>query len=104
MLVLMIIMDTSRSAQDIWLGYWTEHQEQSKNIIYFIIYSLFGVVGCAFTYCKLKVQSNSNIKASRSIHKEMVESLIRAPIPTFHETVPKRNGRKFNKGTNSDFS
>ena len=89
MLVLMIIMDTSRSAQDIWLGYWTEHQEQSKNIIYFIIYSLFGVVGCAFTYCKLKVQSNSNIKASRSIHKEMVESLIRAPIPTFHETVPK---------------
>ena len=89
MLVLMIIMDASRSAQDIWLGYWTEHQDQSKNIFYFIIFSLFGVVGCAFTYCKLKVQSNSNIKASRSIHKEMVESLIRAPIPTFHETVPK---------------
>ena len=89
MLVLMIIMDASRSAQDIWLGYWTEHQDQSKNIFYFIIFSLFGMVGCAFTYCKLKVQSNSNIKASRSIHKEMVESLIRAPIPTFHETVPK---------------
>jgi ATP-binding cassette subfamily C (CFTR/MRP) protein 1 len=89
MLVLMIIMDLSRSAQDLWLGYWTEHQEQSKNTIYFLIFTLFGVVGCAFTYCKLKVQSKSNIKASRSIHKEMVESLIRAPIPTFHETVPK---------------
>ena len=89
MLILMIIMDLSRSAQDIWLGWWTEHQEQSKNLIYFLIFSLFGVVGCAFTYCKLKVQSNSNIMASRSIHKEMVESLIRAPIPTFHETVPK---------------
>ena len=89
MLVLMIIMDLSRSAQDLWLGYWTEHQEQSKNTLYFLIFTLFGVVGCAFTYCKLKVQSKSNIKASRSIHKEMVESLIRAPIPTFHETVPK---------------
>ena len=89
MLVLMIIMDLSRSAQDLWLGYWTEHQEQSKNTLYFLIFTLFGIVGCAFTYCKLKVQSKSNIKASRSIHKEMVESLIRAPIPTFHETVPK---------------
>ena len=89
MLVLMIIMDLSRSAQDLWLGYWTEHQEQSKNMFYFLIFSLFGVAGCAFTYCKLKVQSNCNIRASRTIHKEMVESLIRAPIPTFHETVPK---------------
>ena len=89
MIVLMIIMDLSRSAQDIWLGYWTEHQEQSKNMIHFLIYTSFGVVGCAFTYCKLRVQSKSNIKASRSIHKEMVHSLIRAPIPTFHETVPK---------------
>ena len=89
MLILMIIMDLSRSAQDLWLGYWTEHQDQSKNIFYFLVFSLFGVVGCAFTYCKLRVQSNSNIKASRSIHKEMVESLIKAPIPTFHETVPK---------------
>ena len=70
-------------------GYWTEHQEQSKNMFYFLIFSLFGVAGCAFTYCKLKVQSNCNIRASRTIHKEMVESLIRAPIPTFHETVPK---------------
>ena len=89
MLILMIIMDLSRSAQDIWLGYWTEHQDQSKNLFYFLIFTLFGVVGCAFTFCKLRVQSNSNIKASRSIHKEMVESLVRAPIPTFHETVPK---------------
>ena len=89
MLVLMIIMEFSHSAQDLWLGYWTEHQEASKNMFYFLIFTLFGIVGCAFTYCKLRVQSNSNIKASRSIHKEMVESLIRAPIPTFHETVPK---------------
>ena len=89
MLILMIIMDLSRSAQDLWLGYWTENQEQSKNTFYFLIFSLFGVVGCAFTFCKLKVQSNCNIRASRTIHKEMVESLIKAPIPTFHETVPK---------------
>ena len=89
LLFLMIIMEFSHSAQDLWLGYWTEHQSQSKNMLYFFIFTLFGIVGCAFTYCKLKVQSNSNIQASRSIHKEMVESLIKAPIPTFHETVPK---------------
>ena len=89
MIILMIIMDLSRSAQDLWLGYWIEHQEPSKNMFYFIIFSLFGVAGCAFTFCKLKVQSNCNIRASRTIHKEMVESLIRAPISTFHETIPK---------------
>ena len=89
MLILMIIMDLSRSAQDLWLGYWTKNQEPSKNKFYFLIFTLFGVAGCSFTYCKVKVQSNCNIRASRKIHKEMVESLIRAPIPTFHETVPK---------------
>ena len=89
MLVLMIIMDLSRSAQDLWLGYWTENQEKSKNNFYFLIFTLFGVVGCAFTYCKVRVQSNCNVRASRIVHKEMVESLIRAPIPTFHETIPK---------------
>jgi len=89
MLVLMIIMDLSRSAQDLWLGYWTENQEKSKNKFYFLIFTLFGVAGCAFTYCKVRVQSKCNIRASRKVHKEMVESLIRAPIPTFHETVPK---------------
>jgi len=87
--VLMVIMDLSRSAQDLWLGYWTQHQEKSKNIFYYIIFCLFGVLGCAFTYCKVKVQSNCNIRASRKVHKEMIESLIRAPIPTFHEIVPK---------------
>ena len=89
LLILMIIMEFSHSAQNIWLGYWTEHQSQSKNMFYFFIFTLFGIVGCAFTYCKLKVQSKSNIQASRIIHKEMVESLIRAPVSTFHETVPK---------------
>ena len=88
-LILMIIMDLSRSAQDLWLGYWTENQEKSKNKIYFLIFTLFGVIGCAFTYCKVKIQSNCNIRASRTVHKEMIESLIRAPIPTFHEIVPK---------------
>ena len=88
MVVLMIIMDLSRSAQDLWLGYWTEHQEPSKNMFFFLIYSLFGIAGCAFIFCKLKIQSNSNIRASRTLHKEMVESIIRAPISTFHETVP----------------
>ena len=89
MIILMIIMDLSRSAQDLWLGYWTEHQDPSKNMFYFLIFSCFGIAGCAFTFCKLKVQSNCNIRASRTIHKEMVESLIRAPISTFHETIPK---------------
>ena len=88
-LVLMIIMDLSRSAQDLWLGYWTKNQKQSKNKLYFFIFTLFGIAGCSFTYCKVRVQSNCNIRASRTIHKEMVESLIRAPIPTFHEIVPK---------------
>jgi ABC-type multidrug transport system fused ATPase/permease subunit len=82
-------MELSRSAQDLWLGYWTENQEKSKNKFYFLIFTLFGVAGCAFTFCKVRVQSNCNIRASRKVHKEMVESLIRAPIPTFHETVPK---------------
>ena len=89
MIILIIIMHFSRSAQDLWLGYWTEHQEKSKNMFYFSIFSSFGIFGCLLTLCKLKYQTRININVSRGVHKEMIQSLIRAPIPTFHEIIPQ---------------
>ena len=101
-IILMIIIDLSHLAQDLWLGYSIKYQEKSKNFIYFIVFILFGVVGCVFTFFKLKVQMNCNIHTSRTIHNDMVESLIRAPIPTFHDIIPKvKILNKFNGDINS---
>ena len=97
-LLLMAIMTLSISGQDLWLSYWTQHQDKSKNLLYYFIFSLLGIMGGLFTYCKERIQSRSNVSASRNIHKEMIESLIRAPIPTFHETVPK--GQILNRFSN----
>ena len=85
----MITQEGSKTSSDLWLSYWTQHQKPEKNFLYFIIYSLLGITGCSFTFCKGRLQGSCNVKVSRKVHGEMVQSLIRAPISTFHETVPK---------------
>ena len=61
--------------RDLWLAYWTKNQSKSKNKLYFFIYCALGLSGGAFTYCKERLQSLSNIKLSRKIHQQMIESL-----------------------------
>ena len=87
--IVTIVMSASQSGMDLWLSYWTKNQTKSKNKLYFFIYCIFGFIGCAFTYCKERLQSHSNIRLSRKMHQQMIESLIRAPVPTFHDTIPK---------------
>ena len=86
---LLLIMNGFKGASDIWLGWWSDNQDKKKNNFYFFIYSVLGLTGCIFNYCKVTTSSNASIKASRKIHSEMILNLIRAPIPTFHETTPK---------------
>ena len=97
-LIVTIIMSASFYGRDLWLAYWTKKQSKDVNKLYFFIYCCFGFAGSAFTYCKQRLQSISNVNLSRRIHQQMIEALIRAPVPTFHETVPK--GQVLNKFSN----
>ena len=94
-LILLSVMQGFKGASDIWLGYWSDHQSPEKNTKYFIIYSTLGLTGCVFNYLKVRLSAYSSIRTSSILHKKMIHSLIRAPISTFHETIPK--GQIFNR-------
>lgn len=93
--VILIIMNGFKGASDIWLGYWSDHQSKESNNKYFLIYAGLGLSGCLFNYFKVTLLSKTSIRTSRILHKQMIESLIKAPISTFHETIPK--GQIFNR-------
>ena len=94
-ILFLLLMACFRASSDIFLGYWSTHQSKTKNNNYFFTYSLLCLGSCLFNYCILKVSTNASLVESRRIHTLMIDSLIGAPVPTFHETVPK--GQIFNR-------
>ena len=94
-LILLLLMNGFNGSSDIFLGYWNDNQSKAKNFFYFCIYSSLGLTSCVINYIRVRLIAKSSIKASRTMHSLMIQSLIRAPIPTFHETVPK--GQIFNR-------
>ena len=91
----LLLSNAFKGASDMWLGYWSEHQNKKKNNFYFFIYSILGLSSCIINYFSIRQSSNCSIKASKIIHEKMVDNLIKAPICTFHETTPK--GQIFNR-------
>ena len=65
------------------------HQSKDKNNTYFAIYTTLSVCACIFSYFLVLLQSKVSINSNRTLHAQMIVSLVRAPISTFHETVPK---------------
>ena len=87
--LLIMINHVFKGMSDIWLGFWSVHQHKDKNNSYFMVYSALSICGCMFSYFLMLLQSKVSIASSRKLHKQMILSLIRAPISTFHETIPK---------------
>ena len=90
-----ISMAIFKASSDIFLGFWSTHQSKTKNNKFFLMYSLLCLGSCLFNYCLLRISTNASIVESRKIHTLMIDSLIGAPVPTFHETTPK--GQIFNR-------
>lgn len=80
---------------DMWLGYWSEHQEKSKNKFFFSIYAALALGSTIFNYFRTCLITSGSLKCSVRLHKEMIGNLINAPINLFHDTIPK--GQIFNR-------
>jgi len=94
-LIFLLLMNGFNGSSDIFLGYWNDNQSKAKNFFCLSIYSSLGLTIYVINYIRVRLIAKSSIKASRTMHSLMIQSLIRAPIPTFHETVPK--GQIFNR-------
>ena len=94
MLIFLSSMSIFKISSDIFLGYWSNNQNNNKKN-YYMIYSFLCIGSCIFNYCLLNLTTKASIKESNTIHSLMIDSLIEAPISSFHETIPK--GQIFNR-------
>ena len=79
-----------RLLANILLTIWTKHQDYKLiHLSYFDIYVIMNISSGIFFLFRVLLLTNGSINASKIVHEEMIDKLIRAPINTFHDTVPK---------------
>ena len=95
--IIMIFWQITQRASDYWLAYWSkpENQKNENKLKFFIVYSIFGVLGTIFIFLRILSLSLMDINLARNLHKDMLIGLINSPINLFHETVPR--GQIFNR-------
>ena len=95
--IIMILWQITQRASDYWLAYWSEPENQKKGnrLKFFIVYSVFGILGTIFIFLRIFSLSLMDIRLARDLHKDMIVGLINSPINLFHETVPR--GQIFNR-------
>ncbi len=94
---IMIIWQIFQRLSDYWLVYWSEekNQKKEKKLKFFIVYSLLGIIGTILIFFRILILSLMDLKLAKDLHKDMLSSLIKAPINKFHEIIPK--GQIYNR-------
>ena len=98
-LLIMISWQGGKASSDLWLAYWSEPENQkggnSQKWTFFSIYSSLGISSAVFIFLRIYLLSYGIIKLMRSLHTDMIDKLVKAPINIFHETVPR--GQIYNR-------
>ena len=98
-ILIMVAWQAGKAGSDLWLAYWSEPENQtggsSQKWIFFSIYSSLGVSSAVFIFLRIFLLSYGIIKLMRSLHTDMIDKLVKAPINIFHETVPR--GQIYNR-------
>ena len=95
--ILILTIISFRMISDIYLGYWSKHQDKNKKTQNFLIYTFLCLGGFTFNYCLLNTKLICSIILSKKLHSLIIDNLISAPVSTYHETIPK--GQIFNRLT-----
>ena len=99
--LVMFFWQVTKAGSDLWLAFWSrkENQIQSENKnkkwIFFGIYSALGITSSFFIFLRVFLLTIGLIRLARSLHKQMLVKLMKAPVNLFHETVPR--GQLFNR-------
>ncbi|MBO6244003.1 MAG: ATP-binding cassette domain-containing protein, partial [Clostridia bacterium] len=94
--LVVLLWQANKGGSDLWLAYWSEPQNQSKNKwIFFSVFSILGIISIVFMFLRICMLSRGVVKLGRDVHHDMVEKLIKAPINLFHETIPR--GQIYNR-------
>lgn len=83
-----IIWQICRGANDIWLGNWLKQQDISR-LYFFLVFLGLGIIASMILYIRLILFSRETLKGSVSLHRDMMNHLIRAPINLYHDLVQR---------------
>ena len=106
LVVILLSWQTLKCGSDLWLVRWkdSEQGKESKQGLdwkNFLMYSGLGIGAAIFVFFRLLIIYIGSISNSRSLHRNMLHHLIKAPINLYHDTVPK--GQIFNRLSNDLF-
>jgi len=87
--IVMMIWQALKGGSDLWLSYWTKNQDEKTNLFNFYIYTALGMSSTIFVFLRVFTLTRGSVRCARSIHEEMIKSLVAAPINLYHDTVPK---------------
>ena len=100
--IIMCLWQANKGGSDLWLAYWSQSENQDKSKddpkykwIFFSIFSGLGLLSVFFMFLRIIMLTKGVIRLGRTVHRDMVERLIKAPINLFHETVPR--GQIYNR-------
>ena len=90
------LWQANKGGSDLWLAYWSEPENQAENKwVFFSVFSALGIASVIFMFFRICMLTRGVIKLGRTVHRDMVEKLIKAPINLFHETIPR--GQIYNR-------
>ena len=77
----------------IYVSNWTSSassssHDKSTNLYNFFIYTVICFIGVFIQFLKEFAIAKSNYKSNKTLHQNMIHSLIKAPINLFHDVVP----------------
>ena len=100
--IIMIMWQANKGGSDLWLAHWSEDENQQKSQkdkrlkwIFFGIFSGLGFLSVFFMFLRIIMLTKGVIRLGKTVHRDMIERLIKAPINLFHETVPR--GQIYNR-------
>jgi ATP-binding cassette subfamily C (CFTR/MRP) protein 1 len=80
-----------------WLAIWTEQRLEISQLAYLGVYALISLGSLIFIFVRQGIRAVVSVRASASLHRALLKSLLRAPLSFFH-TTPQ--GRILNRFSN----
>ena len=94
--LIMLLWQVNKGGSDLWLAYWSSKSENNNTNdndnnkwLFFIIYSLLGTASVVFIFFRIFLLGHGTLRMGRTLHLNMINSLIEAPINLYHEITPR---------------
>ena len=107
-IIVMFFWQLTKAGSDLWLSYWSSQLNSTSTSIlpailnipsikqsFFLIYSILGISSIFFIFLRVCLLTIGVTRLSRTLHHDMITSLLHSPLNLFHDTVPK--GQIYNR-------